>query len=141
MGVFDIENTFSIEIEEPALIIFRSKSNVGLSDTQLKAQAEMMFEKISELTKFHKSEEYNFLVVLSEGETYQISIPEVNIYRLILKEFNIKKVAIVEKSPILIRFITNIVNMAVTSLKLEFFSNELDARKWIDLKYKYEETI
>ena len=132
MGVSDIENTFSIEIEEPALIIFRSKSNVGLSDTQLKAQAEMMFEKISDLTSSNKSEGYNFLAILSEGKSYQISLPAINVYRSILSEFNINKVAIVEKHPTLIRFFTNIVNMADTSHKFMFFPNEVEAREWLN---------
>ena len=132
MGTVSVENTFSIEIEKPDLIVFRSKTDVGLNKEELKIQAEKMFEKISDLTSSNKSEGYNFLAILSEGKSYQISLPAINVYRSILSEFNINKVAIVEKHPTLIRFFTNIVNMADTSHKFMFFPNEVEAREWLN---------
>ena len=115
-------------------MVFRSLSNRVLNKDEVTEQADLLFKMLKELDSNYKRTNYNFLVIMSEGGAYRLSVPAIRYYHSILESFDFVKVAIVAKSTALIKFISNVIRLAGTEPKYQFFDNKEEARHWLNEK-------
>jgi hypothetical protein len=131
MSQIKANETLAIHIDEPNIIVIRSKTDKRLTGDELEDQARYLADEISRLANLKLQSSYNILAVMGKGKGYQLSTKALQVYLDVIEKLNVQKLAVIEEHSSLLKLFIRIASFSINSPEIKAFNSEKEATEWL----------